>query len=223
MPLVCANRHPSFVMISAHQLSYQYPGGRCISYPDLEATGGNPLLILGKSGCGKTTLLHLLGGLLRPKTGEIFIHGKDIVPFSEKMLDRFRGQHIGFIFQKSYFVQSLTVKDNILLAPYLAKKPEDTQRLRGLAKSLGIDHLLHKLPASLSTGEQQRVSIARAIIHHPDLVLADEPTSSLDDENTGTVARLLLQLCNQNGAALVVVTHDERLKNMIPNQVTLQP
>lgn len=192
-------------------------------YPDIESTGGNALLILGKSGCGKTTLLHLLGGLLRPKEGHISIHGKDLTTLTEKALDQFRGQYIGFVFQKSYFVQSLTVKDNIMLAPYLAKKTGDTNRLLSLAKSLGIDHLLHKLPATLSQGEQQRVSIARAIIHHPDLVLADEPTSSLDDENTATVAGLLLQLCRDNGAALVVVTHDERLKSIIPNQITLVP
>jgi putative ABC transport system ATP-binding protein len=210
-------------MISAKQLSYQYPAGKTMVYPDIESTGGNALLILGKSGCGKTTLLHLLGGLLRPKEGQISIHGKDLTTLTEKALDQFRGQYIGFVFQKSYFVQSLTVKDNIMLAPYLAKKSGDTNRLQALAKSLGIDHLLHKLPATLSQGEQQRVSIARAIIHHPDLVLADEPTSSLDDENTATVAGLLLQLCRENGAALVVVTHDERLKSIIPNQITLVP
>jgi|694.fasta_scaffold131781_2 ABC-type lipoprotein export system ATPase subunit len=210
-------------MISANQLSYQYPAGKTMVYPDLESTGGDALLILGKSGCGKTTLLHLLGGLLRPKAGHVVIHGKDISLLSEKSLDHFRGQHIGFVFQKSYFVQSLTVKDNILLAPYLAKKPTDSNRLHALAKSLGIETLLHKLPSTLSQGEQQRVSIARAIIHHPDLVLADEPTSSLDDENTAIVAGLLLQLCKENGAALVVVTHDERLKSIIPHQITLTP
>lgn len=210
-------------MISANQLTYQYPAGKTMVYPNLEATGGNALLILGKSGCGKTTLLHLLGGLLHPKSGHVVIHGKDIAPLSEKALDRFRGQHIGFVFQKSYFVQSLTVKDNILLAPYLAKKAADSNRLHALAKSLGIETLLHKLPSTLSQGEQQRVSIARAIIHQPDLVLADEPTSSLDDENTAIVAGLLLQLCKENGAALVVVTHDERLKSIIPNQITLTP
>jgi len=210
-------------MISAKKLSYQYPAGKTMVYPDFESVGGNALLILGKSGCGKTTLLHLLGGLLRPKEGHVIIHGKDITTLTEKALDQFRGKHIGFVFQKSYFVQSISVKDNILLAPYLAKKPADTIRLFHLAKSLGIDHLLPKLPATLSQGEQQRVSIARAIIHHPDLVLADEPTSSLDDENTATVARLLLQLCSENGAALVVVTHDERLKSIIPNQITLTP
>lgn len=194
-----------------------------MQYPNLAVDAGQAMLILGKSGCGKTTLLHLLGGLQRPSEGQVFIHSQDITGLSEKKLDHFRGQHIGFIFQRSYFVQSLTVKDNILLSPYLAKKQADKAQISRLAESLGIGHLLHKLPATLSQGEQQRVSIARAIIHHPDLVLADEPTSSLDDENTAVVAGLLLQLCRENGAALVVVTHDERLKNLIAHQITLVP
>ncbi len=210
-------------MISTKNISYQYAGGKALKYPDLAVEGGNALLIHGKSGCGKTTLLQMLGGLQRPQMGNIFIHGKDITTLKDKALDRFRGQHIGFIFQRSYFVQSLTVKDNIFLAPYLAGKHKDEKRLHALAQSLGIDHLLNKLPSLLSQGEQQRVTIARAIIHHPDLVLADEPTSSLDDDNTARVAGLLKQLCSENGAALVVVTHDDRLKNLISNQITLAP
>lgn len=210
-------------MISANQLTYQYAGGKTIAYPDLKANSGDSLLILGQSGCGKTTLLHMLGGLLRPSAGSVEIHNQPLAQLNDKALDFFRGQHIGLIFQKSYFIQSLSVKDNILVAPYMAKKPIEATRLEKLTKSLGISHLLYKEPASLSQGEQQRVSIARAIIHHPDLVLADEPTSSLDDVNTATVAALLQQLCQENGAALIIVTHDVRLKNLIANQITLTP
>jgi putative ABC transport system ATP-binding protein len=221
MQLVCKTYKGLLHMISANQLTYQYAGGRSMAYPEISANSGESLLILGQSGCGKTTLLHMLGGLLRPANGSVTIKDTNIATLSDKNLDRFRGQHIGFIFQKSHFVQSLTVKDNILLAPFLAKKVTDTKRLQSLANSLGIDHLLHKLPSQLSQGEQQRVSIARAIIHQPDLVLADEPTSSLDDVNTAMVAALLQQLCHENGAALIIVTHDVRLKNLISNQITL--
>lgn len=200
---------------------YQYPGGLKISFPNLKVSTGDAMLILGQSGCGKTTLLHMLGGLIRPSHGTITIKNTALNQITDKILDKFRGEHIGFIFQKSHFLQSLTVKDNILLAPYLAGKPLKENRLDSLVTSLGIRHLLGKLPAALSQGEQQRVSIARAIIHQPDLVLADEPTSSLDDNNTATVSALLLQLCKEYGAALVIVTHDIRLKNLIPNQITL--
>jgi ABC-type lipoprotein export system ATPase subunit len=208
-------------MIKATSLNYQYTAEKSLQYPDVQVDKGTSLVILGKSGCGKTTLLHMLGGLLRPQYGSVVIHGKDMSTLSEKELDLFRGQHIGFIFQKSYFIQSLSVRDNILMAPFLSGKKVDASRLDVLSKSLGIDHLMHKLPARLSQGEQQRVSIARAIVHQPDLVLADEPTSSLDDENTETVSGLLQELCRQNGAALIIVTHDIRLKQLIPNQITL--
>lgn len=208
-------------MVKAENLRFGYSGGSEMAYPNLKVEEGESLLILGQSGCGKTTLLHMLGGLLRPTHGMVFIKDTSVNQLSEKALDKFRGQHIGFIFQKSFFIQSLTVKDNILLAPYLSGKEVEKGRLQTLTESLGIHHLLHKLPSTLSQGEQQRVSIARAIIHHPNLVLADEPTSSLDDTNTATVAGMLMQLCRDNGAALVVVTHDVRLKTLIPNQITL--
>jgi ABC-type lipoprotein export system ATPase subunit len=208
-------------MITATELSYGYAYGNMLHYPAVQVDKGASLVILGKSGCGKTTLLHMLGGLLRPHKGSVHIHGKDMSSLSEKALDKFRGQHIGFIFQKSYFIQSLSVKDNILLAPYVSNKQVETGRLKSLSEALGIAHLLHKLPANLSQGEQQRVSIARAIIHKPDLVLADEPTSSLDDDNTETVSGLLQDLCRQNDAALIIVTHDIRLKQLIPNQISL--
>jgi lipoprotein-releasing system ATP-binding protein len=208
-------------MITATELTYSYGAGKPMNYPALEVNKGDALLILGKSGCGKTTLLHMLGGLLRPASGRVKIHGQDLASLNDKALDFFRGQHIGLIFQRSYFIQSLNVKDNILMAPYLAKKSIAPERLNELTDMLGINHLLHKLPANLSQGEQQRVSIARAIVHHPDLVLADEPTSSLDDDNTTTVASMLQELCRKNDAALIIVTHDERLKQLIPNKIML--
>jgi putative ABC transport system ATP-binding protein len=118
-------------------------------------------------------------------------------------------------------VQSLTVQQNIELASYLAGIPQNSVRLKNIAGELGIAGLLHKLPAQLSQGEQQRASIARAIAHQPQVVLADEPTSSLDDSRAATVATLLQQLCAQHGAALITVTHDARLKALFKNQVQL--
>lgn len=208
-------------MIEVTPLTYSYPGGRTLTYPGFSVQQGEALLLLGKSGCGKTTLLHMLGGLLQPQQGTVTINGAALNGQSAKALDAFRGRHVGIVFQRSYFVQSITVKDNILLAPYFAGKKNAAAELNGLCEQLGIAHLLHKLPASLSIGEQQRANIARAIIHRPDMVLADEPTSSLDDENAATVGNLLLQLCQSYKAALVVVTHDERLKQLFAQQLTL--
>jgi len=208
-------------MIHTKDLTYQYAGGKALSYPDVDVRRGETLLIIGHSGCGKTTLLHLLGGLLRPTNGQVVIHNQNTSILSDKKLDTFRGQHIGFVFQKAHFVQSLTVKDNILLASYLSGKQYRQNDLNSLTEKLGITTLLGKMPSSLSQGEQQRVSIARAILHQPDLVLADEPTSSLDDENTAKVASLLLNLTMVFGVALIIVTHDERLKTLIPQQLHL--
>jgi putative ABC transport system ATP-binding protein len=208
-------------MISATELSYRYPAGRQLFYPSFSLEKGKSLLIIGKSGCGKSTLLHMLGGLLRPQTGSISIHNQNIAHISDNELDRFRGKHIGFVFQRSYFVQSLTVKDNIFLAPFLAHKKADNRKFKELTEALGIDRLLKKFPATLSQGEQQRVTIARALINEPDLILADEPTSSLDDDNTEAVAGLLTRLAVENNAALIIVTHDERLKKLIPKQLVL--
>ncbi|MCU0328645.1 MAG: ATP-binding cassette domain-containing protein [Chitinophagales bacterium] len=208
-------------MVETKAISYKYPGGRLIPYPDLSVQTGEALLIIGQSGCGKTTLLHLLGGLLVPTGGQIAIKGQDITRLGAKELDKFRGKHIGFIFQRSHFVQSLTVLENIELAAYFAGIPQNTNRLKSIAGELGISGLLHKRPAQLSQGEQQRASIARAIAHQPQVVLADEPTSSLDDSRASTVATLLQQLCAQHGAALITVTHDARLKALFKNQVLL--
>jgi len=208
-------------MVETKAISYKYPGGNLIPYPNLSVQTGEALLILGQSGCGKTTLLHLLGGLLIPSAGQITIKGQDLTRLGTKELDKFRGKHIGFIFQRSHFVQSLTVQENIELASYLAGIPQNNAKLKSVAAELGITGLLHKRPAQLSQGEQQRASIARAIAHHPQVVLADEPTSSLDDSRAATVATLLQQLCAQHGAALITVTHDARLKALFKNQVLL--
>lgn len=208
-------------MIETKNLTYQYPGGKPIQFPDLTVGTGDGLLILGQSGCGKTTLLNLLGGLLKPTSGNIQIHGQEITGLSPKALDSFRGKKVGFIFQRSHFVQSLTIQENIELAAYLSGSPALSVRLKTIAAELEIANLLHKKPAQLSQGEQQRASIARAILHQPEVVLADEPTSSLDDIRAATVASLLQHLCSGQKTSLIIVTHDARIKALFNNQVLL--
>ncbi|OYQ36342.1 ABC transporter ATP-binding protein [Flavobacterium cyanobacteriorum] len=208
-------------MINTKNLRFSYGKDTDFYFPDITARSGESLLITGGSGKGKTTLLHLLGGLLRPQSGEIIIQDTNITALSEKKLDLFRGRNIGLVLQQSYFVASLNVIENVALSSWLATGNLKTEKAKQLLGQLGVDGHLHKIPSQLSVGQQQRVSIARALINEPKLLLADEPTSSLDDENAFMVADMLEALARQYGSALVLVTHDQRLKDRFPNQITL--
>jgi putative ABC transport system ATP-binding protein len=139
----------------------------------------------------------------------------------ENTLARFRGQHIGIVFQKSHFIRSLTVSENLLLAQKLAHAPLDRTRVASLLERLQLGHKMHSKPSQLSIGEQQRAAIARALINQPNLILADEPTSALDDHNSAAVAMLLEEEAKAAGATLLVVTHDKRLKDRFPQQIQL--
>lgn len=208
-------------MVFTQNIRFSYGRGTDFSFPDITAAPGDTLLITGGSGKGKTTLLHLLGGLLRPASGQILIDNTDVATLTDKKRDRFRGQHIGIVLQQSHFVAALTVLDNVALASWLATGKQATAKARELLTQLGLEAHLDKLPSQLSIGQQQRVSIARALINSPKLLLADEPTSSLDDENAVIVADMLAALAKQFGTALIIVTHDQRLKDRFPNQISL--
>ena len=208
-------------MIIAKNIRFSYGQGADFAFPEIAVSAGESLLITGGSGKGKTTLLHLLAGLQRPQAGNIIIESTDITGLSEKKLDSFRGRNIGLVLQQSYFVASLNVLENVALAAWLATGKEATEKARMLLEQLGIQEHANKLPTQLSIGQQQRASIARALINDPKLLLADEPTSSLDDENAVIVADMLSGLAQQFGTALIIVTHDQRLKDRFHNQITL--
>lgn len=179
------------------------------------------MLITGESGRGKTTLLHILGGLIRPQRGTIAIAGRDLSTLSAGRLDRFRAQNIGIVLQESHFVKSLSVFENLCLASWLASGKRHEGRASESLDALGIREHAHKLPSRLSIGQQQRASIARALVNRPAILLADEPTSSLDDVNAIKVVDLLRKASAQSGTALIIVTHDSRLKAEFPNRVNL--
>lgn len=208
-------------MLVTNRLTFDYGSAKQFAFPDLHCADREALLILGQSGTGKTTLLHLLALLLRPKGGSVTIGQTDLTKLSPSQTAAFRAKHVGIIYQKPHFVSSLSVVDNLLLANYLADKPQQTQRARELAGQLGFADQLGKKTHQLSQGEQQRVSIARAVMNQPGVILADEPTSNLDDENTNRVVTLLRQQSEQIGASLIVVTHDQRLKDVFKNRVNL--
>lgn len=208
-------------MLATNQLTFDYGPAKQFAFPDVHCANRESLLILGRSGTGKTTFLHLLALLLRPKSGSVIIDQTDLTQLSPAQNAAFRAKHLGIVYQKPHFVSSLSVLDNLLMANYLASKPQDKNRARKLADQLGFGDQLNKKTHQLSQGEQQRVSIARAVMNQPDVILADEPTSSLDDENTERVVKLLREQSEQIGASLIVVTHDQRLKDVIQNRVAL--
>ena len=208
-------------MVKSHQLVFAYPGQAQMQFPDVQCASGESMLILGRSGKGKTTLLQLLAGLRRPQSGSIKIGGTEITRLSGRLLDQFRGQHIGLVFQQSHFLRALTVEENLLLAQKLAGLPANKAKIAQLLSQLGLTGKLHQKPSRLSVGEQQRVAIARAILNQPNMILADEPTSALDDHHCEEVATLLQNQAREAGAALLIVTHDYRLKEKIPKQIEL--
>lgn len=208
-------------MLATKQLTFEYSPAKQFVFPDVQCANREALLILGQSGTGKTTFLHLLALLLTPRSGSVIIGQTNLTQLSPAQTAAFRAQHVGIVYQKPHFVSSLSVMDNLLMANYLANKPQDKSRARELAGQLGFGNYLSKKTNQLSQGEQQRVSIARAVMNQPDVILADEPTSSLDDENTDRVVTLLRQQSEQIGASLIVVTHDQRLKDAFPNRVNL--
>ncbi len=209
-------------MISTSTLRYNYQDGPSFSFPDIECKESEQLLILGQSGVGKSTLLHLLGGLMKPSHGQISIDDKEITKLSGRRMDIFRGNNIGIVFQQNHFIAALHVLDNLLLAQTLSGNPENKSRCMELLDRLNIGAKAYKNTRSLSQGELQRVAIARAMVNNPKLILADEPTSALDDENCDKVLHLLSEQAANEGAALVIVTHDGRLKSNISNQINLQ-
>ncbi|WP_296150587.1 ATP-binding cassette domain-containing protein [uncultured Flavobacterium sp.] len=208
-------------MIKTKDLAFSYQGKVNFNFPDIQIENGETLLITGGSGKGKTTLLHLLGGLLRPKNGAVVIDETSIVVLSDKKLDQFRGKNIGLVLQQSHFVEAFSVLENISIASWLATGKKSEEKAKSLLKQLDLEDQMHKLTSQLSIGQQQRVSIARALINEPKLLLADEPTSSLDDENAFKVADLLSNLSKEYKASLVIVTHDQRLKDRFSNQISL--
>ena len=208
-------------MIISKNLKFSYSSQKHFIFPDIHCNDKETLLILGQSGKGKTTLLHLLALLLQPESGQIHIAGNEITSLSSSRITQIRAKNIGIIFQRAHFTGSLSVMDNILLPNYFSGQKQDKEKAQYLAEELGFADHLAKKTNQLSQGEQQRVSIARALMNNPNVILADEPTSSLDDNNCRKVIELLKKQSALIGASLVVVTHDQRLKDEFANQVFL--
>ena len=173
---------------------------------------GQFIAIIGPSGSGKSTFLTLAGGLQTPSKGQIIINGKDYTNLSEKERAKLRFNDIGFVLQASNLVPFLTAKQQLELVDRINKKRKQTlQNQKSLFKELGIDHLENKLPKDLSGGERQRLAIARALYNNPAIILADEPTASLDSDRAFEVVDLLSKECKEKNKSIIMVTHDNRM------------
>ena len=172
---------------------------------------GEYVAIMGESGSGKTTLLNILASLDKPTSGEVLLRGKKLTSICEKEISAFRREHLGFVFQDFNLLDTFSVKDNILLPLVLSRKSvkEMETSLMPVARSLGIEDILAKMPYEISGGQRQRVAVARAIITHPDIVLADEPTGALDSRNTDELLELFNQI-NEAGQTILMVTHSTK-------------
>lgn len=206
-------------MLQAKNIEFHYDSNQKFQIPDINLNSGEQLLIIGKSGSGKTTILNILGGLLKPLSGEIIIDRTSVYSLSGGRLDKFRGKNIGIIFQKPHILAALNVEENLKLANFFVGEKNDL--INPLLKELGIYEKRKANVNTLSEGEAQRVSIARALVNNPKIILADEPTASLDDENAVNVVKLLKQQAEKYKAALIIVTHDQRVKDLISNQITI--
>jgi putative ABC transport system ATP-binding protein len=203
-------------------IRHEFDGKRVLDLPKWQVAQGDTWLVLGPSGSGKTTLLHILAGILKPASGSVSVADQDYARLGAGELDRFRGRHIGIVLQRLHLVASLTVMNNLLLAQYLAGLPQDRSRAREVLDGLGLGGKADSHPHQLSHGQAQRVALARAVINRPQLLLADEPTSNLDDARCSEAFDLLSSQAAACNATLVIATHDQRIRGRVANQLSLE-
>ena len=191
---------------------------------DLEVDHGDLISIVGESGVGKSTLLHILGTLDRPSSGTMRFDGQDVFRLTDKELARFRNKTIGFVFQFHYLLPEFTALENAMMPALISKifRKEAEERAADLLAEVGLSERLYHKPAELSGGEQQRVALARALVMNPYLVLADEPTGNLDQRNSEEVHELFLRLNQRHSITVIVVTHNFRLAQRMPKRYCMR-
>ena len=207
------------MVLTAQSILHRYGAITVLQAPDFELGEHEHCAVVGPSGSGKSTLLNVLAGILRPSVGSIVLEGDDLYPPAGRD-DRWRGRRIGVVPQKLHLLASLSALDNVAIACHFAGTSE--LAAAPLLEQLGLADRVWAKPAELSLGEQQRVAIARAVVNHPRLLLADEPTSSLDDDNAQRVMDLLLEVAHTARALLVVATHDARIRARFARVIQLE-
>ncbi|WP_211357447.1 ABC transporter ATP-binding protein [Sphingobacterium allocomposti] len=211
-------------MLKASQIRKSYGQLPILRGVDLSVEKGEIVSIVGASGAGKSTLLHIIGTLDRPDEGLLTINGVDIRHLSEKKLSMFRNEHIGFVFQFHHLLPEFTALENVCIPAFIGGvgKKEAEVRALELLDRLGVKHRAHHKPAEMSGGEQQRVSVARALVNNPSLVLADEPSGNLDSENAASLHKLFFELRDSLKQTFIIVTHNEELADISDRTVHMK-
>ena len=210
-------------MFSFIGVERRYGGTVALRIPRWDAGQGEHWLLAGPSGSGKSTALALLAALLRPTRGTIIVGNQDLARLERSALDRWRGRNVGFVPQRLHLVDTLSVLDNLLLAQYLAGGPVDVKAARSALESVELSAYADRQPDMLSQGQAQRVAVARAVVNRPVLLIADEPTSSLDDDNAARSLALLVEHASRCGATLLVASHDARIRHAFARRWDLAP
>ena len=205
-------------MICTRALTYCYPGGQPLEFPDTDVRQGEVLVLSGPSGCGKSTWLALAAGLVAPTGGTLTVAGQPLGALKNVAMDAWRAKAIGFLPQKLHLSAALTVRENLALAFWANGQPEDGESIAAALQALGVQDLAPRRPCQLSGGQAQRVALARAVLQSPSVILADEPTASLDDEAAADAVGLLLATAAMQRATLVIATHDARVAALIPQR-----
>ncbi len=202
-------------MIDAKNVQFAYAGGATLQFPDLHLSQGGLLLLSGPSGSGKSTWLAMLAGLVAPSAGSLQVAGQAMGAMGSLKTDAWRAQTIGFLPQKLHLSAALTVRENLALAFWAAGRTQDGARIGAALDELGVGDLAQRLPAQLSGGQAQRVALARAVLMQPRVLLADEPTASLDDAAAQDAVNVLWASAHRLGASLVLATHDARVAPLL--------
>ena len=213
-------------LITLNNIQLQYQNGSVVTEVikgiTLAVKKQETLAIIGKSGSGKTSLIMLLAGLEKPTSGSIVFENQTISNFNEEGLSDFRQKNIGIIFQSFYLIPNYTALENVALTLEINLQKNATELAKDILINLGLEHRLQHYPSQLSGGEQQRVAIARAVINKPSIILADEPTGNLDDENSVLISNTLFDVVKSFGSSLCLVTHDKELAQRCDRQIIIQ-
>jgi putative ABC transport system ATP-binding protein len=209
--------------VSLNGVKYSYKSGtgslEVLDIPEWQVGEGEHVALSGPSGCGKTTLLNIVAGLLVPAEGSVEVCGERLDNAGEAARDRFRAAHLGYIFQNFNLLQGFTALENVLLSMTFSRKKSDAGLARELIDRVGLSDRMRHYPSQLSIGEQQRVAVARALANRPDLVLADEPTGSLDPQNSAEVIGLLKETAAERGVGLILVSHEKEIVGAFEKRV----